>query len=511
VTRLLLAGLLVLGAWAASTARAPQAHGCAFSRTPTTYEGPQDRSPYLAALELAGHNMLFPTDTFFGTPRLEFGARDDRQLMEQPYIPPTLLKAIGWIESGQTQAAGPVPWSAVGPALISFDCGHGIMQITSGMTSPADGGWPSRQQTLVATDYLYNVGRGAAILADKWNASPEYRPIAGTDTDGDPGIIENWYFAVWGYNGFTGPGANRSNHPMDPIYAAWPRTGFSCGPVTDGYGHSYSNYPYQEIVFGCAARPPSVGGTQVWTPIDLSLPNLSDPLWAGPLDLSHWSACASSSFDCAAMDIPSSQPTHTDDTPAPAQGAAAFLLGSPVLSANRQVVAAETNPVVLSNAGTGILPWRAKASASWITIDKQGGVALGAEVQCSSDDACDRSPTLTITIAEPQSSNGSVDIESLITGQVVHISVVTQRFDVNCDGATNPLDALLLLQYIAGLAPELPCPELADVNNDGSVNVLDSLLILQFDAGLYVPAPTPTATQAPAPTGTPASTSLPTP
>ena len=189
MTRLLLAGLLVLGAWAASTARAPQAHGCAFSRTPTTYEGPQDRSPYLAALELAGHNMLFPTDTFFGTPRLEFGARDDRQLMEQPYIPPTLLKAIGWIESGQTQAAGPVPWSAVGPALISFDCGHGIMQITSGMTSPADGGWPSRQQTLVATDYLYNVGRGAAILADKWNASPEYRPIAGTDTDGDPRII----------------------------------------------------------------------------------------------------------------------------------------------------------------------------------------------------------------------------------------------------------------------------------------------------------------------------------
>ena len=506
VTRLLLAGLLVLAAWAVWTAQAPQAHGCAFSRTPTTYEGPQDRSPYRAALELAGHNMLFPTDTFFGTPRLETGVRGDRHLIEQPYIPPTLLKAIGWIESGMTQAAGAVPWSAVGPALVSFDCGHGIMQITSGMTSPADSGWPSKQQTLVATNYVHNVGRGAAILADKWNGAPEYRPVAGTDTGSDPAIIENWYFAVWSYNGFTGPGANRSNHPMDPIYAAWPRTGYSCGSLTDGYGHSYSNYPYQEIVFGCASRPPSVAGAQVWTPIDLALPNLSDPLWAGPLDLSHWSACASSSVDCAAMDIPSPQPTHTDDTPEPAQGAAAFLLGAPALNASREVVADETNAVTLSNAGTGILPWRARSTVPWITVDKQGGVALGAEVPCGAeDDSCIRSPTLTITVGEPQSSSGSVDVESLITGQVVRIRVVTQRFDVNCDGATNPLDALLLLQYIAGVVPELPCQELADVNSDGTINVLDSLLILQFDAGLYIPAPTPAPTEAPSPAGTPVS------
>jgi hypothetical protein len=500
VTRLLVVGLLLLAAWAASTAVAPQAHGCAFAHTPTTYEVSQDRGAYLAALDLAGYNMLFPTDTFFGTGRMETGARDNRRIADQPYLPPTLLKAIGWIESGLTQARGPVPWSAVGPALISFDCGHGIMQITSGMTSPADHGWPSQQQALVATDYLYNIGRGAAILADKWNGAPGYRPIAGTDTDSDPTIIENWYFAVWGYNGFTGPGANRSNHPMDPGYGAWPRTGFSCGPLNDGFGHSYSNYPYQEIVFGCAARPPSVAGAQVWTPLPVSLPDLNDPLWSGPLDLSHWSACASTSFDCAAMDIPSPRPTHHDDTSQPAQGTAAYLLGSPVLSTNRQVVSDQTSEVVISNTGSGILPWRAKPGQSWITIDKQGGVALSPDVACSSDTSCDRSPTLTITATNAQASSGWVDIESLITGGVVRITVATRRYDVNCDGATNPLDALLLLQYIAGVTATLPCPDLADANGDGTVNVLDSLLILQFDAGLYVPTPEPTPTLEPEPT-----------
>ena len=50
------------------------------------------------------------------------------------------------------------------------------------------------------------------------------RPIAGTDTNSNPAILENWYFTIWGYNGFTGPGANISNHPLDPVFTtreAW--------------------------------------------------------------------------------------------------------------------------------------------------------------------------------------------------------------------------------------------------------------------------------------------------
>ena len=204
MARALLLCAFLLGVSAVVSATAPRAHGCAFSSVPDAYGAKEDRSTYLLALELAAYNMILPADTFFGTARVETGVRGERTLAEEPYIPPVLLKATAWLESGMAQAGNTVGWEEVGPALISFDCGHGIMQITSGMTSGTDGGWPSRQQALVATLYLFNIARGAVILADKWNYAPEGRPIAGTDTEGDP------------------------------------------------------------LVLGCASRPPSVNGTTLW-------------------------------------------------------------------------------------------------------------------------------------------------------------------------------------------------------------------------------------------------------
>ncbi len=427
MTRLLFAVAFLLALWAVDSMAAPHAEGCAFSTAPTTYETMESREAYMIGAELAGYNLIAPDDPFFGTPRVEVGVRSGRSVAEEPYVPPTLLKAIGWIESSITQADWNTGFGAVGPALISFDCGHGIMQITSGMTSPLDGGWPSTQQSLVATHYLYNIARGAAILVANWNASPAFRPIAGTDTGGDPTIAENWYFAVWSYNGFTGPGARRSNHPLDPVYGAWPRTGYSCGPLDDGYGHSRGNYPYQELVFGCAARPPSVDDQQLWTPLPLSLPDLNDELWGGPLSLDNWSLC-SVQRDCAAMDIPSPLPSHTDATLRPGAGVVAVLQGSPTLWVSHTSVDQVVNQVTISNTGDGLLAWRAKPEPSWISLDKQAGVALGPDVPCNAGAPCERVPTLTITVdaarAPPSGQDGWVDIESLTTGQVWRVWVV---------------------------------------------------------------------------------------
>lgn len=61
--------------------------------------------------------------------------------------------------------------------------------------------------------------------------------------------------------------------------------------------------------------------------------------------------------------------------------------------------------------------------------------------------------------------------------------------DVNGDGGINVLDAILLLQYCAGMsAAQLDDVQLAraDVAYDGSVNVLDAILMLRYCAGMSV-------------------------
>ena len=55
--------------------------------------------------------------------------------------------------------------------------------------------------------------------------------------------------------------------------------------------------------------------------------------------------------------------------------------------------------------------------------------------------------------------------------------------DVNKDGTTNSVDALLLLQAGADLLPGVPNPENADVNQDSVIDSVDAALILQFEAG----------------------------
>jgi uncharacterized protein YkwD len=57
--------------------------------------------------------------------------------------------------------------------------------------------------------------------------------------------------------------------------------------------------------------------------------------------------------------------------------------------------------------------------------------------------------------------------------------------DVNCNSATDPVDAALVLQFGARMLTSLACEEEGDVNDDGSINALDASLILQIAAGYF--------------------------
>lgn len=173
------------------------------------------------------------------------------------YIPCVLLMSVGQQEStGWKQFVA--NYGQNGNTLISPDCGYGITQITG---APIMTGQDSNvNRDLVAAQSTYNIGTGARVLIEKWNAITYYSGL------NDPYIAEDWYYAVWAYNGFT--------YASNPNNASFPtnRTPFNGT-------QSQANYPYQELVWGWAANPPTDpqnANNKFWKATTLTLPPRSD-------------------------------------------------------------------------------------------------------------------------------------------------------------------------------------------------------------------------------------------
>jgi hypothetical protein len=477
---ILAAGVAALLALGSHSHRALADFDCSATGSPQgpfnleTWEAGDYKTRYDTAFDLAGSNQLFP-DNGFALPADETGDRSAGSgTLAAPYVPPVLLKAIAYIESGWAQASYDplVQYGETGPTLVSADCGYGIMQVTSGMQNVS--GKPNLDQSMIGGHYAFNIARGAQILASKWNDAPEYRPIVGNR---DPHIIENWYYALWAYNGFA-----FKNHPLNSGYDP-NRPPYDCQPGTP------RNYPYQELVLGCVAHPPTRDGQPLWPAQPVTLPNLSDPAYAVPLDPNNWNSC---SFDlqCAAMDIPTPADAHTD-TSTPGQDRAA-LLGSPIAAASPAPVNVSTNDghaqatLSVANNGTGLMTWRAQSVQSWISVSHSEGVTLGTDlggaystplsvsidtsglppgqytgaVGLESEWAALVPYTVTVYVNPPQVSCGlpltardALAILNNLSGVGGCVSVVN---DANCDGAADSRDALLVLEYIIGLVTTLP-------------------------------------------------------
>lgn len=115
-------------------------------------------------------------------------------------IPPEILKAIAFVESGYTQ------FDSNGEPFISDDGGIGVMQIT-----------PDKIDLKVDKERLkndpeYNIDIGAQVLNKKWNLS--YLPkMNGQERK----VLENWYFTIMAYNGLS-----KSNDPSLHPSSAYP-------------------------------------------------------------------------------------------------------------------------------------------------------------------------------------------------------------------------------------------------------------------------------------------------
>lgn len=164
-------------------------------------------------------------------------------------IPPHVLYGLAYQESGAAHR-----WkqfglndlgNADGKTCVTWDGGIGLMQLTQAAatedTLPADGDLLSHMLRLGAFT-AYNIDAGARKLSNlkaKDEISPRKRPAIGS---GDRRLVETWYFALWGYNGWS--------NQNDP---------------------NQSNSPYQQSVFNGIASGP----TGYWT-WGLSLPGVPD-------------------------------------------------------------------------------------------------------------------------------------------------------------------------------------------------------------------------------------------
>lgn len=183
-------------------------------------------------------------DLMENPPRDEIESIMER-IADERKIPAVLLKAIAQTESGFRQFSNGLP-------LISRDGGYGIMQVTP---SAAEIEAQVYDLTRLQFDIEYNIEKGADILLRKWGYAFFKKPIIPTINNGDPAILENWYFALWAYNGWS-----QSNNPNMIPYAfpTWIKT----------YAYQERIYEYMAAFFRISAHP--------LNPEDLPLTGLPD-------------------------------------------------------------------------------------------------------------------------------------------------------------------------------------------------------------------------------------------
>lgn len=125
--------------------------------------------------------------------REELEAKIDKIALERG-VPAIFIKAIAQIESGFEQ------FRANGEPKISANKKHiGLMQVTNYKNMFDD--------EKLKYDVDYNINAGIDILLMKWNESVNNSSISSIGNM-DPNILENWYFALWAYNGWAS-----SNNP----------------------------------------------------------------------------------------------------------------------------------------------------------------------------------------------------------------------------------------------------------------------------------------------------------
>ena len=126
-------------------------------------------------------------------------------------IPPVILMSIARVETVFRH------YEEDGTVARGTSGSIGLMQIHNNLNQ--------YDENLLINDIKYNINAGADTLLNKWEAGISQYGYLPTVGDMDPNILENWYFALWGYNSFV-----ERNNPN----------------ALDKYGEKYT---YQDLIY----------------------------------------------------------------------------------------------------------------------------------------------------------------------------------------------------------------------------------------------------------------------
>ncbi len=140
-------------------------------------------------------------------------------------VPAILLKGIARVESVYKH------FNSDGSPLI---CGTsiGLMQINN-----VYGGYDNYR---LKHDILYNIEAGADMLLNKWSMS-SYNTVSSVGNM-DPNILENWYFALWAYNGWA-----QSNNPVSPYAKKYTYQQLVYDVIEKEYGEKINNIDFSYL------------------------------------------------------------------------------------------------------------------------------------------------------------------------------------------------------------------------------------------------------------------------
>lgn len=140
----------------------------------------------------------------FNYTREELEAKIDKIASERG-VPSVFVKAIAQIESGFEH------FNSNGAPKISSGGHIGLMQVGNS--------YNNFSTEKLKYDVDYNINAGIDVLLAKWNASVQNSSISSVGNM-DPNVLENWYFALWAYNGWIGrnnPNASSKAY-QDKVY-----------------------------------------------------------------------------------------------------------------------------------------------------------------------------------------------------------------------------------------------------------------------------------------------------